>query len=41
MKVPYKVSEEYKALFQPPFIIAEVMGVMIIVGGMLAHAVFR
>lgn len=41
MKVPYKVSEEYEALFQTPFVIAEVMGVMIILGGLLAHAFFR
>jgi hypothetical protein len=38
MKVHYRVSEEYEMLFEPPFVVAEVTGVVIIIGGLLAHA---
>ena len=41
MKVPYKVSEEYSAVFSTPFIIAEVIGVAIILGGIAAHILYR
>ncbi len=41
MKVPYKVSEEYADLFKPPFVVAQILGIMIIVGGLLAHSILR
>ncbi len=40
MKVHYRVSEEYEVLFEPPFVVAEVAGVLIILGGLLAHAFY-
>ncbi len=38
MRVHYRVSEEYEAIFKPPYVVAEVAGLMIIVGGFLIHA---
>jgi hypothetical protein len=40
MKVHYKVSEEYRVVFRPPFLLAEIAGVVIIIGGLFAHAFF-
>lgn len=41
MKVPYGKSEEYSNLFEPPYIVAELIGITIILGGFIAHVLYR
>jgi hypothetical protein len=41
MKVLHRVSEEYAAVFTKPFIVAEVIGITIILGGTIAHLFYR
>ncbi len=40
MKVPYKVSEKYAVVFTKPFVVAEVIGIAIIIGGCIAHLIY-
>ncbi len=41
MKITYRVSDEYAAVFSKPFLVAEVVGFLILVGGVIAHIVLR
>ena len=41
MKVPYKVSKEYAMIFTTPFVVAEVIGLLITIGGLSAYVFFR
>jgi len=41
MKVSYKNSEEYSTLFELPYIVAEIIGITIILGGIIAHVLYR
>jgi len=41
MKIAYRVSEKYAAVFSKHNIIAEVIGVAIILGGIVAHIIYH
>ncbi len=41
MKITYRVSDEYAAVFSKPFVVAEVIGCLILIGGVIAHLALR